>query len=51
MRENDDRWKELCQQAFNERDPQKLLELTKQINALMNRRFRRDPAESSDAAD
>jgi hypothetical protein len=43
MRENDERWKDLCQQAANEQDPQKLLELTRQINELLlSRRDRRN---------
>ena len=51
MRESDERWKQLCQQAFNERDPQKLLELTKQISALLNKRFRPESANTSSATD
>lgn len=41
MRENDERWKQLCQQAANEHDPEKLLELTRQINDLLL--SKRDP--------
>jgi hypothetical protein len=41
MRENEERWKQLCQQAQNEHDPQKLLELTREINELLL--SKRDP--------
>ncbi len=41
MRENDERWKHLCEQAANEHDPEKPLELTRQINDLLLRK--RDP--------
>ena len=32
---NKERWRELCEQAAVEQDPKKLLELTKQINELL----------------
>jgi hypothetical protein len=32
MQENTERWKELCEQAAVEQDPQRLLELTREIN-------------------
>jgi hypothetical protein len=51
MRENEERWKKLCRQAFNEQDPQKLLELTKQICALMNQRLPNEPPNTRSAAD
>jgi hypothetical protein len=35
MRENAERWKELCEQASKEQDPKKLIELTRQINDLL----------------
>ena len=35
MRENEERWKLLCELAANEQDPQKLLELTREINQLL----------------
>jgi hypothetical protein len=35
VRENKERWRELCEQAAVEQDPQKLLELTRQINDLL----------------
>jgi hypothetical protein len=41
MRENEERWKQLCQQAANEHNPQKLLELTREINELLL--SKRDP--------
>jgi hypothetical protein len=35
MRENNERWKLLCEMAAQEQDPQKLLELTRKINDLL----------------
>jgi hypothetical protein len=35
MRENEERWKYLCELASKEQDPQKLLELTREINQLL----------------
>ena len=35
MRENEERWKELCRQASVEQDPEKLIALTKEINRLL----------------
>ena len=35
MRENEERWKQLCEQAAKEQDPQKLIELTREINRLL----------------
>jgi hypothetical protein len=35
MRENEERWKQLCEQASVEQDPKKLIELTRQISALL----------------
>ena len=32
---NKERWRELCKQAAVEQDPKKLLELTEQINELL----------------
>jgi hypothetical protein len=46
MRENDEHWKLLCQQAANEQDPQKLLDLTRQINELLL--HKRDPRNQAD---
>ncbi len=36
MRENEERWKELCRQASVEQDPEKLIALTKEINRLLS---------------
>jgi len=36
MRENKEKWMELCAQAANEQDSQKLMELVKQITALLD---------------
>ena len=33
--EKKERWEELCQQAANEQDPQKLLKLVQEINRLL----------------
>jgi hypothetical protein len=35
MRENEDRWKQLCELAAKEQNPEKLLELTREINKLL----------------
>jgi hypothetical protein len=35
MLENEERWKSLCELAAKEQDPQKLLELTREINQLL----------------
>ena len=36
MKDSDERLKMLCEQAQNEQDPWKLLELVRQINALID---------------
>jgi hypothetical protein len=41
MRENSERWKLLCELAAQEQDPQKLLELTREINDLLLGKQRR----------
>jgi hypothetical protein len=35
MRENEERWKQLCAQAAQEQDPAKLADLVKEINRLL----------------
>jgi hypothetical protein len=35
MKEHSEEWKNLCEQAAAEQDPQKLLELAKKINGLI----------------
>ena len=35
MRENEERWKDLCRQASVEQDPRKLSELIKEINEVL----------------
>jgi hypothetical protein len=35
MRDNEERWKQLCELASKEQDPQKLIELTREINKLL----------------
>jgi|HubBroStandDraft_6_1064221.scaffolds.fasta_scaffold109341_3 hypothetical protein len=41
MPENRERWRELCEQAANERDPAKLAELIAEINKLLEEKFER----------
>jgi len=33
--QNEERWRELCAQAAKEKDPVRLIELVKEINALL----------------
>jgi hypothetical protein len=46
VRESEERWKQLCQEAANEQDPRKLLELTRQINDLLL--LKREPRHRED---
>jgi hypothetical protein len=39
--ESKERWKELCEQAAVEQDPQRLLELTSEINRLLKEKEER----------
>lgn len=41
MKENLDRWKELCERASKEQDPEKLMELIAEINLLLEAKERR----------
>jgi hypothetical protein len=41
MQGNSERWKELCAQAAVEQNPQKLLELAREINELLSGKQRR----------
>lgn len=41
MRENAERWKQLCELAAKEQDPKRLLELTREINDLLLGKQRR----------
>jgi hypothetical protein len=36
MQENRERWKELCEQASKEQDPERLHELIREINRLLD---------------
>lgn len=49
--ENAERWKQLCQQASTEQEPQKLRELIKEINDLLDKKYNRvkrsTPAENA----
>ncbi len=47
-----ERWMELCEQAANEQDPAKLLELVKEINHLLDAKKKRlaaDPPEPQES--
>lgn len=41
MREKKEKWFELCEQAANEQDPEKLMVLIEQINALLQKKDER----------
>ena len=41
MRDNREQWMELCAQAANEQDSQKLMALIKQITTLLNAKQKR----------
>jgi hypothetical protein len=47
MRENRERWMQLCEQAANEQDPEKLMELVAEINRLLEAKERRLKGDSS----
>ena len=51
MKEHTEEWKNLCEQATVEQDPQKLLALTNKINdLLLGKQHRLDPETSTDNA-
>ena len=39
--ENEERWKKLCEQAAEEQDPKKLIELVKKRNELLDAKQKR----------
>jgi hypothetical protein len=41
LRENRERWLELCEQASKEQDPEKLRELIEEINRLLDAKYDR----------
>jgi hypothetical protein len=41
MQENRERWMRLCEQAANEQNPEKLMELVKEITKLLDDKARR----------
>jgi len=41
MQERKERWMQLCEQAANEQDPDKLMELIAEINRLLEQKERR----------
>jgi hypothetical protein len=41
MPDEDERWMKLCQQASTEQNPEKLLELVKEINELLDSKNKR----------
>ena len=50
---NKELWKQLCEQAANEKDPSKMLELTKEIGRLLAQKQKRldiEAAEESNPA-
>jgi hypothetical protein len=50
MVNNEERWRQLCAEAAVEQDPQKLMELVKEINRLLDlkqQRGRPEPEEST----
>jgi len=47
MRENSERWKQLCEMAANEQDPAKLMELITEINRLLQAKEQRLQGEST----
>ena len=40
-RETVERWRELCDQAFVEQDPERLLELCEEITSTLNEKYQR----------
>jgi hypothetical protein len=50
MQDKTERWKELCAQAATEQNPQKLLELTREINDLLLGKQRRLERPDNNAA-
>jgi hypothetical protein len=49
MEENRERWMQLCEQAANEQDPEKLMKLVAEINLLLEAKQKRVQAGASDA--
>jgi hypothetical protein len=47
MRENREKWMELCEQAAKEQDSEKLVELISQINQLLEAKERRLKSKAS----
>ena len=41
MQEHEERWKQLCAQAAQEQDPAQLQEFVKEINFLLNEKYKR----------
>jgi hypothetical protein len=41
MQANRERWMQLCEQAANEQDPEKLMELIREINRLLDAKEQR----------
>jgi hypothetical protein len=48
MKNNQERWKELCEQAANENDPEKLLQLTAEIDRLLSEKYNRLEGKTTD---
>ena len=47
MKEHQERWKQLCEEAANEQDPEKLMKLIKEINRLLEAKEQRLRANTS----
>jgi len=47
MRENTERWKQLCEQAITEQDPEKLVLLVREITRLLDEKEQRLRREST----
>jgi len=44
---NDERWKSLCEQASQEKDPERLMELVNQINRILGEKTLGPPQRTS----
>jgi hypothetical protein len=47
MGENEERWRELCEAAAKEQDSERLLELVRQINQMLDEAATESPSEGS----
>ena len=49
--ENEDRWRKLCEAAAKEQDSERLLELVRQINQMLDDKERRLKGQAKDPED